>query len=692
MAVFTDIFGYPIGPTDTSALAGLTDYASQGGGEGGTNYANAAGDPFAGYAIAQLQRQVPTFNNANEAANYYFDNTNDDYFKQNIRTQNFFTENDAQWLKDNGYQQPNGSWNVADYFSNPDPAAGVQQRLNNQRYTPDFQNAMAKYGNSPDWINRQGAFDKELASYNQNQAGQDGISTLDTVWLTALTAAFGAVAGGGALAAGEAAGGAGADAAVVAGTTSAADTTASLLAGQEAGFAAGDLAGWGGATTAQTGGWFVGSNGFLGSTGNGFFDSVANGAVKGGVQSGVQGQNPLTGAVSGGLSGGLSGLNSSGGFFGSNGYFGDTGSGFLNNTANGALNGGIKSGLTGGNPIYGAASGGIGAGMSDIWNNVSSAVSDWWNSGSADTSSLDSSANMDFSNSISDPYSSKASLGSGFWNAGTNVPSLSGDASNGWGSLSGGTGLYNPNASNWGSSIGSGGWGGVGGVNGNGDLSALINDYVNAGGNTGSSGSGNSDGQGGQPGGRGFLNALQRVAPGALAAYNQNKLAKGVSNAYTPFSSREGSMTRLDPSIRALQDQQLGNNNQLYNNAGANAGGYIQSQVDPVIEQAAGGYGTLLQDQARRGIRGSSFGNQDITNYQTDSQRNISDARAKATQQSIGLQNVLNGNFGDISNQRSAQEMKALGFSGDGAATKYAADRNKYNAYGLGLGSMLGGS
>lgn len=123
-----------------------------------------------------------------------------------------------------------------------------------------------------------------------------------------------------------------------------------------------------------------------------------------------------------------------------------------------------------------------------------------------------------------------------------------------------------------------------------------------------------------------FLTGLGGFAgsygPGAAAlAYAQNQ-----SNAISP---------NLD--ISKLTD--------LYNQAGTNQGGYVDSIVNPYKQQVQQGLGDLTQSIGQRGLGGSSFGNQALTNYNTDTGRQLSDITSGAMNNSIGLRTGIANNI-----------------------------------------------
>jgi hypothetical protein len=91
--------------------------------------------------------------------------------------------------------------------------------------------------------------------------------------------------------------------------------------------------------------------------------------------------------------------------------------------------------------------------------------------------------------------------------------------------------------------------------------------------------------------------------------------------------------------------------NDVYSNASANSPGFVQAAIDPFQQNIAAGYGDLLQSQAQRGIRGSSFGDTDIANYLSTTGRALSGAGSTAQQQALGLQGNLAGQIANLNAQ-----------------------------------------
>lgn len=165
----------------------------------------------------------------------------------------------------------------------------------------------------------------------------------------------------------------------------------------------------------------------------------------------------------------------------------------------------------------------------------------------------------------------------------------------------------------------------------------------------------------------------------------------------TGYSNMSYGNVTLDPSIRALQEEGLANIRKLYgdtetygneligNTRGlrerylGNESAYKQSLINPILAQVAQRRGELQRNIGTRGLSGSSFGDQAMTNFDTDSQRALQDARAQAEfsnlqaltgidsqlmQQMFGkisTQASLNGMTLEQAKQRLAQELSALG-------------------------------
>lgn len=100
----------------------------------------------------------------------------------------------------------------------------------------------------------------------------------------------------------------------------------------------------------------------------------------------------------------------------------------------------------------------------------------------------------------------------------------------------------------------------------------------------------------------------------------------------------------------------LSNLNNISGELAGNQNAVIRAAIDPVQRNIAAGYGDLLQSQALRGIRGSSFGDTDIANYLSSSGETLGNVAANAAQGSLGLQSDLATNIAQLQNQR--QQLK----------------------------------
>ena len=148
-----------------------------------------------------------------------------------------------------------------------------------------------------------------------------------------------------------------------------------------------------------------------------------------------------------------------------------------------------------------------------------------------------------------------------------------------------------------------------------------------------------------------FINALRGGAGGSSG------------NALLDAASSNPSLAmRVLPGVMALgyaasqPSLDLGQLNNIGGELAGNQNAVIQAATDPIQRNIAAGYGDLLQSQALRGIRGSSFGDTDIANYIGDTSRALGNAGANAAQGSLGLQSDLATNIAQLQNQR--QQLK----------------------------------
>jgi hypothetical protein len=91
----------------------------------------------------------------------------------------------------------------------------------------------------------------------------------------------------------------------------------------------------------------------------------------------------------------------------------------------------------------------------------------------------------------------------------------------------------------------------------------------------------------------------------------------------------------------AIPDVDTSRLESVYNDATNNETPYVNSLVDQVIGPTSQGYGNLVQGLGRRGVLGSSFANQQINNYNTDTARTLGDIASSGLQSSLSLRGNL---------------------------------------------------
>jgi len=165
----------------------------------------------------------------------------------------------------------------------------------------------------------------------------------------------------------------------------------------------------------------------------------------------------------------------------------------------------------------------------------------------------------------------------------------------------------------------------------------------------------------------------------------------------TGFSFTHKGQTRLDPSIRAIQDEVLGNlrdvrgfttgnlNDFLSRSRGlrqrfeGNRGALLQARINPTLQANAQRMGGLQRNLGQRNLGGSSFGNISLGDEASRGSRALGDATALGEMESLQaltgldqntintvfqnaqIQAMLNGESADIANQRAMMELQALG-------------------------------
>ena len=117
----------------------------------------------------------------------------------------------------------------------------------------------------------------------------------------------------------------------------------------------------------------------------------------------------------------------------------------------------------------------------------------------------------------------------------------------------------------------------------------------------------------------------------------------------------------FDPRISNLRNEGIDNFRALLEQAQGNQGAFIQARVNPLVSKIARGRGALNRSLGRRGIAGSSFANQDKTNFNLDSSRSLGDARSLATQESLGFQSGINKDLLNIATNIQQGDLAGLG-------------------------------
>jgi len=126
-----------------------------------------------------------------------------------------------------------------------------------------------------------------------------------------------------------------------------------------------------------------------------------------------------------------------------------------------------------------------------------------------------------------------------------------------------------------------------------------------------------------------------------------------------------------------------------------NQNAVIQAAQAPAQQNLAAGYGNLLQSQALRGVRGSSFGDTDIANFLATGNTALANAGANAAQGSLALQGNLASQISQmgLQNQQIKNNLYGTAFNVLGRGLNPSA----YSGLGLnpsaysGLGNLLSG-
>ena len=135
----------------------------------------------------------------------------------------------------------------------------------------------------------------------------------------------------------------------------------------------------------------------------------------------------------------------------------------------------------------------------------------------------------------------------------------------------------------------------------------------------------------------------------------------GLSNAFQGPQGQNPVNYGMGQQANSIYQNTLGDYQNLYKSydGGANSN-YVQSQVNPAIQSNATQYGNLMNDQANRGIRGSSFGDQSLSNFTNAANTNVANTQAQAMQNQFGMQNNLLQGMTGIGNQYNNQGIAGM--------------------------------
>lgn len=137
----------------------------------------------------------------------------------------------------------------------------------------------------------------------------------------------------------------------------------------------------------------------------------------------------------------------------------------------------------------------------------------------------------------------------------------------------------------------------------------------------------------------------------------------------TGASSVNNGLAIIDPSIRRLRESSLSDylksSGELRNRFVGNQSDYVNAILNPLRESLASRRGELQRSIGMRGLSGSSFGEQSMTNLDVTGQREIRDANALAQAQGMDFLNNLDATRlqaqNTVAEQNLAQELSALG-------------------------------
>lgn len=201
-------------------------------------------------------------------------------------------------------------------------------------------------------------------------------------------------------------------------------------------------------------------------------------------------------------------------------------------------------------------------------------------------------------------------------------------------------------------------------------------------------------GAGSSLGGMGTLSNLGSVAGGLGSLFGSGG-SSGILGSLGDIAS--GSMSLL-PGTLALNYARnnsgidTSNLSSILGGLQGNQNAIISAATDPLQRNIASGYGDLLQSQAARGIRGSSFGDTDIANYLANTGSALSNAGANAAEGSLSLQGNLASQIAQLNNQSQLQKNTLYGnaFDALGRALNPAGYAGSTNIGGTNTGSTSG--
>lgn len=184
-----------------------------------------------------------------------------------------------------------------------------------------------------------------------------------------------------------------------------------------------------------------------------------------------------------------------------------------------------------------------------------------------------------------------------------------------------------------------------------------------------------------------------------LGRYGMKRNQYAAQPISTGFSRMDQGNVTLDPSIRAIQEQGLARNNNLYNQLGSfgqeilgnlrgtrsryegNQSAYLQSRINPVEQEFSQRQGGLQRSIGMRGLAGSSFGDQALNNLATEKQRTLGDVRAQAEMENLQALTGIDAQMAQTMFQNVAQQMQITGMDLDTAKTRL---QQELQALGLG--------